>query len=285
MTIIWLFNPLTWYNSSIWGQTDPIVNVLGLIAILGLLGTFELAKRFGELKWFSFWFTVAFLFKPSLSIFIPILLIIVIKRRYTFSNWIQSAALSLSTVVITSFWFHPYINFIPWFIDLYQNRILPGEIGYLTANAFNIWWLVDSGKVLDSTLYWGLSARFLGLITVIGGLGGVGWWFTTGELTTKKIFLSLATSALLAFLFLTRIHERYLYPFFPYATLMLGVVPKFWIPYIVLSITYLLNMYHLFWAPPIPYLETYLSSWGGLISIVNIITFFYLLRHLRSSNI
>src|SRR3990167_10923077 len=31
LSAVWLFNPIIWYNSSIWGQTDSIVNLLVLI--------------------------------------------------------------------------------------------------------------------------------------------------------------------------------------------------------------------------------------------------------------
>ena len=144
LSLVWLFNPLTWYNSSIWGQTDPIVNFIGLLAILGLLGELKLARRVGELVWFFFWFTVAYLFKPSLTVFIPVLALYILVKKYPIKEYLKSALVAFVTIIVVSVWFNPYINFISWFIDLYLNRILPGEIGYLTANAFNLWWLVDS---------------------------------------------------------------------------------------------------------------------------------------------
>jgi hypothetical protein len=86
---------------------------------------------------------------------------------------------------------------------------------------------------------------------------------------------------------MTRIHERYLYPFFPNATLILSFLPQFWPPYIILSLINLLNLYNLFWAPPFAPLESILKIpvLGQLFSILNIGTLVYLLRHLKTSTI
>jgi len=297
---VWLFNPVVWYNSAVWGQTDSVVNFLGLLGILGLL------KK--DLVKFSFWFILSFLFKGSLGIFIPILGMIAIWQKHSLKDWIHAMVCSLLVVVVISIWFHPHLDIFSWLINLYTNRILPGEIGYLTANAFNFWWLVDSGKALDNVLYFRLPARIWGIvITLLGMLGILRWlrkchpeWnrglpadrqrsrqsfneilrrFATPQ-NDKYIFVSLALVSLISFLFMTRIHERYMYPFFPYATLLLGFIPQMIIPYIILSTTYLLNLYHLFWVPSIPFLETVflnpLVAQG--LSLTNIFIFLYLLR-------
>ena len=123
------------------------------------------------------------------------------------------------------------------------------------------------------------------LLLTISGFGVLMYRFVKLRKNARNLFLLLAVSSLLAFLFLTRMHERYLYPFFPYATLALGLISNAWIPYIILSGTYLLNMYHLFWSPPVPFLETNLTSFGWVLALLNIAVFLYLLRQLRRSNI
>lgn len=275
---VWLFNPVSWYVSSIWGQTDSVVNFLGLI------GIFYLLKK--KLIPFVLFLTLSLLFKGSLTVFIPLLLFVALWQRHSLSDWIKAISISLVAVIATSIWFHPRWDLLFWVVNLYRQRIFPGEIGYLTANAFNFWWLVNPGRVLDSTLYLDLPARVWGFILVILG---VGWsvYRLKKEATEKNVLLSLALVALLTFLFLTRIHERYLYPFFPLATLLLAFVKKIKYFYIVLSLTFLLNLYHLFWAPPMPFLEALYK--GGLlalaISIINIATFFYLLRQFKQAKI
>jgi Gpi18-like mannosyltransferase len=267
--MVWLINPIGWYTSSIWGQTDSIVNLFGLASILFLLRK-DLVK-------FCVVFTLSFLFKGSLAIFVPVLGFIAIKQKHKVSEWIKALIFSIVTIILVSIWFHPYIDFPIWFIKLYQERILPGEIGYLTANAFNIWWLVDPGKVMDNEKFFGITARLWGIITTLAGMTGIIYWLNKKGLSDRNIFFSLSVVAILSFLFMTRIHERYLYPFFPLSTLSLAFFPQLTIFYIVLSVTFLLNLYHLFWAPPIPFLEKLFinSQVGNTLAIINIIVFIF----------
>lgn len=295
LSTVWLFNPLSWYNSSIWGQTDAIVNLLGMIAIFGLIGVFGELKRIGRLQWFTLWFTITVLFKGSLLIFLPVLAVVIYKQRYPIRSYISSALYSSIAIFLSSIWFHPQLDFPIWFFNLYKDRILPGEIGYLTANAFNMWWLVDSGKVYDSLIFLGLPARIWGMTIAISIFAGICYWLWK-NIPAKKlepfvydkfVFLGLAISAAASFLFMTRIHERYLYPFFPVATILIGLTPIIILPYVIFSLTYLLNMYHLFWIPSIPSLETIFSrpKLARFLSALNILTFGILFRHLYSQKV
>ncbi len=268
---VWLFNPISWYNSSIWGQTDSIVNLLGLIAIL------QLFKK--NLYRFISFFTTTLLFKGSLIIFIPIIFWLVLKQKYSIKKWIKGLLISIIVIFLSAIWFHPRIDLFSWLIKLYKDRILPGEIGYLTANAFNFWWLVDPGKIFDSILFLGLSARIWGYLFTLSVIVLIIARFRR-SFTEKKVLIALMLTTLSSFLFMTRIHERYLYPFFPISTMLLAELPLFWIYYAILSLTFLLNMYHLFWAPSIPFLESmFRNSWFmDSIAIINIIIFVILLR-------
>lgn len=270
LSTLWLFNPITWYNSSIWGQTDPIVNLLGLIAIFFLIEK-KLVKSF-------LFLALCLLFKGSLLIFLPILIVYALCQKYPLKLWMKGLALSLVAVLLTSFWFHPSLDFPIWFFNLYAKQILPGEIGDLSANAFNFWYLVNPGKVLDSIVYFGLPARIWGYTFTIIAMAIIVLKQNKNR-TKKSLFYSLATVALVSFLFMTRIHERYLYPFFPVATILVGLIPGFVIPYVILSVTFLLNMYNLFWAPGIPILEDILktSTLPNILSTANILSLFLII--------
>jgi dolichyl-phosphate-mannose-protein mannosyltransferase len=278
LSAIWLFNPIVWYNSAIWGQTDGIVNLLGLISIFALLQK--------KLSRFGLFFTLSILFKGSLAIITPILFLVALHQKHSLKKWFFSILYSLFAILLISFWFHPYLDLPIWLINLYKDRILPGEIGYLTANAFNFWWLVNPGKVYDSATYLGLPARLWGFVITLTSLSGIIIWLKKG-VSDKKLFFSLIMASLVTFLFLTRIHERYLYPFFPSATILLGFIPELWLPYIFLSLTHLLNLYNLFWAPSFQPLEALLRSSVLIqaLSVINIATLIYLLRHLRTSKL
>jgi Gpi18-like mannosyltransferase len=277
-SIVWLFNPLTWYNSAVWGQTDPIVNFLGLLAI------YFLFKK--KLPLFGVIFTMSLLFKGSLAIFLPVLFYWIVTQRYSLKVWVETTICSLLTIIFISVWFHPQWNMFFWLINLYKNRILPGEIGYLTANAFNFWWLVNSGKVIDSTVFLGLSARVWGFVLTAAGMLLVIKW-VSAKANKTRLFFALAMVSLLTFLFLTRIHERYLYPFFPSATIGLSLVPSFWPIYVALSITFLVNQFNLFWVPAFPALRALLGNlwFTDFLSLVNIAMLFVSFRLLNSRKV
>ncbi len=281
ITCIWFFNPVIWYNSAIWGQTDSIVNLLGFAGVIYLLKK-DLVKSL-------VFITLSVLFKGSLTLFIPIILIYAIFQKYPFKKWLHSTFYVLLTTLLVSVWFHPKWDLFIWLVNLYKNRIFPGEIGYLTANSFNLWWLINPGKVLDSVLYLGIQARMWGIIIVLISMA-VLIFYQIKKLDEKRLLIALAVISLVSFLFMTRIHERYLYPFFIPATILLVSISGILIPYLILSLTHLLNLYHLFWAPGIPVLERlYLNSaFPNVISLINLAVFFWLLlyffRHLAKEN-
>lgn len=251
LTGIWFFNPVTIYSSSIWGQTDSVVNLLGLLSIIYLF------KK--NLVVSILYLVLSILFKPSLVIFLPVFLVIILKQKYSLDIWVKAIAYSALVSILITVWFHPQLDLPIWLFNLYTQKFFPGEIGDLTANAFNFWWLVDPGKTLDSTLYLGIQARTWGLIVTLVGIGVVVFKLKE-KISEKRVFFALSLSAFISFLFMTRIHERYLYPLFPSLTILLGFIPTLVIPYILISLLHLLNLYHLFWAPEIPVLENlYLS--------------------------
>lgn len=275
---VWLINPVTWYNSAVWGQTDSVVNFLGLIAILALL------KK--KLVRFSVFLTLSILFKGSLAMFIPILLFVAIKQKHGISVWLRAMVYSLFAVIIISIWFHPKFDLFIWLASLYKYRILPGELQNLTANAFNFWWLVNGGRMIstpgsfglfDNIPYYGLymfglSARIWGYFINIIGIVVILKWLSK-KISDKRILFSLSLMALVSFLFLTRMHERYLFPFFPISTILLGVIPNIWPVYAILSLTHIINLYNLFWVPPFPILENLLKNpfLPNLLSVISIL--------------
>ena len=254
-------------SSSIWGQTDSIVNLLGLIAVISLLDKKIIRS--------VFFLTLSLLFKGSLTIFLPIFFVIALKQGHSVKKLFLSAIYALVLVLVSSVWFHPYLDLPIWLINLYKDRIMPGEIGYLTANAFNMWYLVSPDKTSDYMPIFGLSARTIGFI-IFGGL------YTAILLKLRKysgnymVLFSLSLVALASFLFITRMHERYLYPFFPYATFVLAILPQITVGFVLLSVIHLFNLYNLFWVPSLPALEAIMknSNYPIAFSIITLAVFF-----------
>lgn len=265
LMILWLFNPVVWYNSTVWGQTDPIVNLFGLISILLIIDRKILLSLL--------FLTISILFKGSLIIFLPLVFLMALYQRHKPSLWIKSIILSFTAVFAISFWFHPFIDLPMWLFNLYTNRIFPGEIGYLTANAFNLWWIIDSGKVLDSQTYLNIPFRIWGFILFGSAYLATIFYLVKSKFTRKSFLFALTLVALTSFMFMTRMHERYLYPFLPLSTVLLGFIPELLLVYITYSFIHLINLYHLFWIPSIPWLEQNFDSLkiGTILAVLNII--------------
>jgi hypothetical protein len=104
--------------------------------------------------------------------------------------------------------------------------------------------------------------------------------FRSKKDTPEKTFLLFATLALISFLFLPKMHERYLYPFFPLLAVSLGF-SKRWLWYFVsISIVHFLNLF-ISWDPGyikyIPYslLENDWFKWGLAVGLVCVFFVFY----------
>lgn len=275
LSSLWLINPVSWYNSAIWGGTDGIVNLLGLLSIVMLL-----KKR---LRLSLLLLCMSVLFKGSLTLFIPLLLLIAWIQNYTLDEWVKAVTLSFFFTVFVALPFHPQADVVVWLTRLYTERFFPGEIGSLTANAFNFWWLVDSGRTLDSILYFGIPARLWGIVVT-----AFFYVFLCIKIWRRpkdsSILLSFALVGLFTFIFMTRIHERYLYPFFPFATLTLASYRFLWIPYAVLSITHVLNLYHMFWAPEFLQMRHwFVGPFMSILALVNIFIFLSIIWRTRKS--
>ncbi len=264
---LWLLNPVVWYNSAVWGQTDALVNLLGFLGVVNLLNK-HLVKSLVFL-------TLSILFKGSLAIFAPILVFVAIRQKYKLTSWLKAGFTSLATIIIVAIWFHPDLDLFVWLFKLYNERILPGEIGFLTANAFNFWWLVDPTETYDSIRFLGLPARILGYLLSLGLI--LPLLTRLKKLKAETVFYALSLSALITFLFMTRIHERYLYPFFPMITIVFALRPRIWPAISLLSLAHLLNLYHLFWVPNFkPWENIYLNSnFMSIIAIIQIFCFIF----------
>ncbi len=243
---LWLINPVVWYNSGIWGGTDSIVNLLGLISFY-----FLFHKRLVKA---SVFLVLSLLFKGSLALFVPLWVLVAVYQGFSAHTFGKAVLTCALVTILVAFPFRPSLDLPVWLFNLYTQRFFPGEIGSLTANAFNFWWIVDSGKTLDSTTFFGITARMWGVITTVL-IYLLVLLKTKRNMSSVRVFFAASIIALVSFLFMTRIHERYLYPLFPFLTLLAVKYKRAQITLAVLSFVNLANLYHLFWAPGVESLK------------------------------
>jgi dolichyl-phosphate-mannose-protein mannosyltransferase len=271
---LYLFMPVSWYDSALWGQVDAIGAMFMLAAILALAdGWSEPAMILA---------VVGVLVKPQDLICLVVVLPVLVRRHLlrvgsgpvprlgrrmsALDDWLggrltdqsplrlgmalllgvvagiviilpfdiqNSAPASLATV--------PVIGQIAGVIGLFQSA--SGQFDVLTTNAFNGWALVGSPPLTaiasgggswssDSIVVLaGLTAVQLGaLMLVIVGLAvSVGLLIRDDR---RTIVLAFAVVAFAFYAVPTRVHERYLFPFFPAAALLAA-------PYLATGMAYL----------------------------------------------
>lgn len=247
---IFLFNPVVWYNSSLWGQTDSVVNFFGLLSILALIN-----KR---ITWALLSIALSLFIKASLIILLPIILIVLIGQRHSLSEWKKAIFITVLVIGVLTL---PFSQGEPvsWLFNLYQKKIFGNRLELVSANAFNFWALLTgiharSHELLLGPLPFKIWGNLLFGATLLPIL-----IFLFKKQNTDTILWSSFLVLFSSFIFLTGTHERYLYPIFPLLTILAIKDFKLFAPLVVLSILHFLNLYNFWWYPRIEWLVSVLS--------------------------
>ncbi len=276
---IFLFNPISWFDSTVWGQVDAF----GVVFLL--LGVRELWRDHPERS--AIFATVAAVIKPQLGILVPIVAAVVIRRYLfdspadepsrwqratadggilgTFRAWgarergpirvVTTATAGLATAVLLSLPFGLTI------FDLFrQIASTAGGYPYLTVNAYNPWALLtQDGNGLAANSLWirdvngpnpgdvgfafgPVPAVIVGTVLLLGAVAVVSW-LVARRPDRLTILIGVSVLALAFFVLPTRVHERYLYPLFALGAILAAVSGRWRIAYVALSIVSFLNMY------------------------------------------
>jgi dolichyl-phosphate-mannose-protein mannosyltransferase len=215
-----LFNPAIIGLSAVWGQVDSVPAVLVLSSLLLLVtGERSLARDIGAFLLFA----VAFAIKPQAAFVLPVMLY-ALFRRYLHQperGWLAgvgrlvavgapSIALWASSGLPFGLDPHELLRF-----DRHSTTLYP----VTSANAFNIWgaaafWRNDSSGAHVFRVG-GVPALYVGTALFFAALVFVLWWmhrsFDRGADEARVVTVAAAAVSLLAFLTLTRMHERYMF--------------------------------------------------------------------------
>ena len=283
-TIVFLFNPVLIYNSTIWGQTDSLIN---LLAILGIYLIFKKNYFIGIIIFLS-----TFLFKLSLVIYIPIFGLLLLKRIKDWKKFILPTIIFIFFINIIAIPFKlDGFTTYKWIWYMYTNRVLVRQGSMLNGNAFNLWALIFSIDLSKSefTQFLGLTYQLWGRLLYIIFLIPIWIKFLKNKLTLTSLLMALVISAFGCFIFLTNMHERYLYPVFPLISILLFLPkPKVTINQLVLlSTIHFLNLYKLWYYPSILFLKNILdwnnSALCRIMSLILIVVcFHYYFRFLKN---
>lgn len=248
--LAFLFNPVVLYNSSVWGQTDALISFFVLLSFYLLL---KKKPIFAAIA-----FAISLYIKISLAIFIPIWAIYAIRQKYSMRKYFLSIIIPLSLVIAATLPFSSDPLYL--FQRIYMQKVLIQQLHVITANAFNLWaFIAGIHEQPNSLPFLGLTYRAWGNILFTASF--LPLLYILFKKKSKEILIwVLALAAFSSFMLLTNMHERYLYPFFPYATILAALYPNLRKYYWSISFISLLNLYNFWWKPRIEPIVALMSA-------------------------
>ena len=257
-------NPISWFDSIVWGQVDSF----GVVFLL--LGLRELWR--GRTERAAVYTVIAALIKPQLGILVPLVAVVTIRhafwppddgdgdgRPWRPARVLTTALAGFATAIILSDPVRAHAD--RGLIE--QIFVAGGGYPYLTVNAYNPWALVlpDTGAGLAATGLWVCDAARVPSSAAPGARSsGPSRPSRSGRAARRRrsssscgrsrarpdrltLLVGLAVLALAFFILPTRVHERYGYPFFALGVILAAISPRWRVAYVVLSVATFANMY------------------------------------------
>ena len=270
VSAFYLFNPAILANSTLWGQADSFSTMLVVLAFYLLWQEKYLLS--------STFFSIAFLTKPQSIIFLPFVFLPLVKKKKLKTAGIFLFVF-LGLFVLAFLPFAGAQNLIVFIWERLGNTF--NQYPFTSVNAFNFWALVGGfwrtdGQVafLFTPKQWGIL--IFGFINVVLLLFLWKRGTKNNEIDFKRLFFSLALVSAAAFLFLTRVHERHLFPFFAFLAITAGLEPKLWFVYLFYSLIYILNLRFSFVWITQDFREIFPRVLVNLISFANLVAFLFI---------
>src|SRR3989344_3840920 len=231
---LYAFNPAIIFESAIFGQYNGIAVFFLLLSAYSIL-----VKRAPEIT--SCFVAIALTLKPQTIAFIPVIGILIILKTKPL-QWFRSFFIFLATLLLIYF---PFFPTNPLFGLFYVNQKAASLFNCTSCFAFNFWGIFGNWHNDLQTFfmipyaYWGMIFLFVILIPIL--------FFKPFSLKFEPpyFYLTAAITIMAFFMLLTRVHERYLFLFFPFLLLAAIMLKskKLIILYIFMSGLYLLNVY------------------------------------------
>lgn len=245
-SLVW-FNPIIIYNSTIWGQMDSITNFFFILALfLGISKQYILS-----ILAFAGSIFIKFSLLPFLPFYLVFLYFLSGKqwKKILIGIIVAAVGVLLATYPTSASPLGWWSEHLPAFTK--------GEWQNISIVAFNFWWAVtcvpwscDMSYMLPLSTALFLNVplstwAYLLFATMV--LPILYFQITKAKQFTKPYyaFFAFALVALAVFLVMPRMHDRYLYPFFPLfavAVAMSKDVKKYLIFFCVLSLLHFANL-------------------------------------------
>lgn len=220
-SLIYVFNPAVFANSSLWGQADSLTALTSVAAIYFLEKNFILSAAA---------LSAGTLIKPPAAFVLPVAVMMMVKSKWSFAKMVQYAFVGMTVLILG---FAPFSegDLIPFILN--RLNLSAGQYPYTSVNSFNFWGL--SGFWKPDNIYFQFGSYIFVLVFTI-------FLFIKNSKTKLNPYKLIAFVFAASFIFFTRMHERHLLPVFAPLAILAAENSIFAVPYIGYSIIYLLNL-------------------------------------------
>lgn len=278
--LVYLFNPVTIFLSSVWGQSESLVSFFGLLSFILL---------YYKKTWVSIpLFFVSLYLKPTWVVFIPLYLFLLYLYRPKFSHFFWGILITGLLFLVATKPFASDLGLIRFTKKIVVENILPSVKGTPRASvsAFNlhtILFKIDRNLASDKII--GISANVLGTISYIF----INFFaFAYLKRQKKLLFGTIASLFMIgfgSFLFLTNVLERYFFAAFAPMIVIMFVSVETLVYAVLMNFVVFANLIWAFYRRWFDEIDAPFTSNNFLLiralSMVNVLGFFVIVKRLN----
>ena len=272
---LYLFNPATIVNCSLWGQVDSVYTLFILLMI------YFISEK--KMIYSYFMFAICIFIKPQAFIFTPILIFGIIEnvfiKDFSKEKLLKNLGFGVSAIILMVLLALPFG--ISNVIDQYTTTM--ASYPYLTVNAFNLWGAL--GKNWE-----GLSSftTVIGYVFLIAIVAYSVYVFFKSKNNAKYYFVG-ALLAFMTYMLSTKMHDRYAFPAMGLLLLAFVSVTDFknFIMYALVTLSQFFNtawVLFVYEKSPNDYFRSAPVLIASLINVVLLIFIVYLTQKLYAGN-
>ena len=240
--LLYLFNPVTIFLSSVWGQTESLVAFFGLSAFILLV--------YGNI-WLSLPLMFISLFiKPTWMLLVPLFLFLFYKAKKEMKD-VAVGVLLVTVIFLVSTYPFSGSEIVLFAKDTILGNMLPAAKGTPMASisAFNfhtIFYQIDS--VLASNTFLGIPVNILGILGfVFINLITFKYLSKSKTTTLNRVMFAIFFISFGGYLFLTNMLERYFFAGFAPLIIIAFIRPKRLSPVVVINLILFANLVWVFY--------------------------------------
>jgi hypothetical protein len=229
---LFAFSPFMFLDVEVWGQTDGIVAMAVVVAILLTIRQHEV--------WAAIVLALIVNFKPQPVVFVPLVLVYVLRQNGWRPMLRAVAAFTGTTLVVwLPYLLPPRFEIRAWRANLARLEGIEGVTA--THGAENFWALLGKQSVSTSYRLHGLLTVTQAAVLLFAGALMIVLVLTWRDRSISRLWASAAFIALASYYFLPLQFPRYLIPAVSLLLLAALFDRRYWLPFTIVFVTTTIN--------------------------------------------